>query len=111
MIVIALIRNGGNLGKLDEGEVRKAITIAFTTIYLIMLPCYFFYAYIPAAQNAAFVSNTAKDLPIQTFNATATTVPLLAIADFVKNFLYVYIIIIFFYFVTLLLALLRVTKV
>jgi uncharacterized membrane protein len=101
--MIGLALGGGRkLGQLDEGEVRKAITIAFTTIYLTMLPCYFFYAYMPAAQNATFVSNQGREVQgtIQTFNATATAVPLLAIADFVKNFLYLYIIIILSYFVT-----------
>lgn len=100
VIVIALSGHRFRLGELEEGEVRKAIAIAFTTIYLIMLPYYFFYAYMPAAQNATFVRDASNASPIQTFNATATTVPLLAITDFTTNFLYIYIIIVLFYFGT-----------
>jgi hypothetical protein len=49
----ALIKANFKLGEMDHGEIRKAITIAFTAIYIIMLPYYFFSAYMPAAVNIA----------------------------------------------------------
>jgi hypothetical protein len=100
VLVIILLSNGsnGDLRGLNGGEIRKAIAIAFTMIYLIMLPCYFFYAYLPASVNASSVHNTTSDSSLQTFNVSSNAVPLLATSDFMSNFLYLYILIVSFYF-------------
>ena len=92
VIILKLNNSKWDLSELNGGEIRKAITIAFTIIYLIMLPCYFFYAYLPASVNASFVHNTTKD-SLQTFNVSSDAVPLLATSDFMSNFLYLYILI------------------
>jgi hypothetical protein len=52
----------------------------------------------PASVNASSVHNTTNDSSLQTFNVSSNAVPLLAISDFARNFLYLYILIISFYF-------------
>jgi hypothetical protein len=90
------------LGDLDNGEIRKAIMVAFTVIYIIMLPYYFFNAYMPAAINIS--KTNASELVIlpsgqlHTINVTANSVPSASVNDLLRNFLWVYIVLIVFYF-------------
>lgn len=98
VIISPLLKNYMDLDKLNSGEIRKAITIAFTIIYLMMLPCYFFYAYVPASVNASSVHSTTNAAALQTFNVSSDAVPLLATTDFMSNFLYIYVLIVSFYF-------------
>ena len=97
-LILALANNEYDLGKLAHGEIRKIITIVFTTIYIMLLPYYFFNVYLPNATNVTIINLTTHNSQFQTFNLTANSVPALAVTDLLKNFLYVYIFVIAFYF-------------
>jgi uncharacterized membrane protein len=95
IIIISMIFP--ELGKrLDHGNIRKSIAISFTVMYIFMLAFYFWDVYTPlvSANTTLLSENFNKG----TFNETALEVPIAAITDIYKNFLYVYIIIIIFYF-------------
>lgn len=102
--------------KLDNGEVRKAIAITFTLIYVFLLVLYYYQIFLPASTGSlSGTSNYTLNEPFNIspqsvptnfsnqnllINLTAQTldVPIVAITDIFKNFLYVYLVIIAFYF-------------
>jgi hypothetical protein len=106
LIIVGMLKTGFRLGELDNGEIRKAVMVAFTVIYIILLPYYFYYAYMPAAENISQInaSMLVENIPtaqMQTFNASPSSlpeVPTAALNDLMRNFLWVYIVLIIFYF-------------
>jgi hypothetical protein len=106
LIIKAMWTNKFNLGELDNGEIRKAIMVTFTIVYIIILPYYFFNAYMPAAENISKTnaSMLVKALPTAQSQLYCTSpnllpeVPASAFNDILRNFLWVYIVLIIFYF-------------
>jgi hypothetical protein len=102
-ILIAMANKNWKLSELDNGEIRKAIMIAFTVIYIILLPYYFFNAYMPAAEILSKTNATELIIPKEsgqnlTLNISASSVPAASVNDLLRNFLWVYIFLIIFYF-------------
>jgi hypothetical protein len=93
-IIFKSWKDPGFAQKLDHGQVRKAIAISFTVVYIIMLAFYFGGAY----SQLINLNLTAQNNSMQVINTTSGETPISAVTNIYNNFLYIYVIIIGFYF-------------
>lgn len=103
LILNELIKKKFKLSELDNGEIRKAIMVVFTVIYIIVLPYYFFNAYMPAAVNLSTTNASELVTPktsnqIMSYNTSINSVPATSVNNLLGNFLWVYMVLIAFYF-------------
>jgi uncharacterized membrane protein len=80
--------------ELDHGQIRKAIAISFTIVYIFMLATYYGGTYAQLTRGNVSSNNNS----MQIFNMESGEGPVSTISNIYNNFLYIYIIIIGFYF-------------
>jgi len=75
--------------------------VVFTVIYIIVLPYYFFNAYMPAAVNLSTTNASELVIPKTSnmpYNISINSVPATSVNNLLGNFLWVYMVLIAFYF-------------
>ena len=91
--------------RFSSGEIRKAIVIALTVVYIIMLTSYFYNVTLPLGEkmNNSTPNNFTELVTLvgassQNASAEITTIPAAALKDISTNFFWIYAVIIVFYF-------------
>lgn len=115
-IILALSRRFNLAARFGNGEVRKAIVIALTIVYIIMLSSYFYDVTLPLGKNLSKSLSNSSPLPIVTLPVSSQlqngssgsaiiqlqnispTIPGEALKDISTNFFWIYAVIIVFYF-------------